>query len=844
MIQKFSQQLFFTFFLVIVGTFAYPQEISTELGNYDLQIPYPKNVNIQIPKPFELESQQIPPFEQYQHPVPKDWSFPSFWVDAKDYFFEGVKRYEARDFEGSVAQFEKAILESEDDPRIVQASLYWIGRTWLEQKQLTRARNYFKQAVGQNMETDYAARSAYALVWILVKRRKLNLATQSIEDYQKHFKKPEFIESILYLKAYTYMSQKNYEQTLQVFASIQRQFPRSPHIVSIIGWIAEISFLKRDKQIVVRLVQDYQHTLYNYPEMEKVFVVQFWLELLDKNWKTATRHFQMLQQRGLNNPLLLIQAEFYLALIQNQIQQAHQLLKQLPPETSGTETINLAKAAFLQKNFSFLAQFDPPILPQYFFLSEHYLLQGIAYEELNKQRLAFDLYNMAIGSSNQKSIAGAALFNQAALRLKQKKIKEASQFLQRLVADFSELEQSSEFFFWLGVTHYQLHQKLYRLAFHQVSPSSERGDDKQFFLGQFYLSQYRFSNAHRSFQNLIKRYPDSRYIDESYYRLAQIAFVQRDYMTSKKLFEKWHQDYPQNPVSNYHLELWMQSSMALKDWDNALSLIEQFGHRKQYPVMRMQLDALEQKKQLETLISTSSQMLKVRLTPRQKEWILMKRASTALTLQNKQDALKYYENALNYAVAENRRICYYHIASLANQLQLKSKFIQHAESFESIQIYDEQYLEILLLMTSHYNPKKEAKKLQRTRNNLIQAYQFFLKSPKISKQKRVALNIQLAHEQTAMRQFKQSQKSLQTALQTLDTEPPLVFFREKGSQAFQSKEYETAIASYLRLIYLNPKMPQPEKKKIFEKIKFAYQQLKKPKEQEAIEKLTHSLNQK
>ena len=838
------QRFFLIFFLMFIATFAYSQKISTDLGNYPLPIPYPKNITINIPQPFELTSKQIPPFDQYDHVVPKDWSFPNLFISEKDYFFAGLKFYKAKNWKRSLDRFERAISESEKEPKITQASLYWIGRIWFAQNQLTRARDYFKQAVNQSITTNYAARSAYAISWILLKRRKFSHAIQSIEEYQKYFQKPQFVENILYLKAYAYMSQKNYKETLQVFEDIQQQFPRSPHIISVISWIAEIGFLQRDKQMIASLVQKYQNALYNYPEMEKIFIVRFWLELFDQNWQVATKHFKTLQQRGLENHHLLVKSEFYLVLIQNQIQKAHQLLKQLPSETSELETINLARAAFLKKDFSFLTQFDAPTLAKYQFLGEHYLLQGIANEELNKQLQAFSFYNMAIGSSHQKTMTGAALLNQAALRLKQNNLKEAYQILQRLVADFSELEQSSEFFFWLGLTHYQLHHKLYRLAFHQVSPSSSRGDDKQFFLGKFYFSQQNFSQSHRHFQTLIKQYPNSEYIDESYYRLAQIAFIKRDYTTSKKLFETWHQNAPQSPVSNHHLELWVQSSMALKEWENALALIEKFGHRKHYPIMRMQLDALEQKKQFQTLISTSHQMLKLSLTKRQKEWILMKQASVALILQKDQDALKYYEQALVYAIAENRRICYYQIASLSNKLQLKSKFIEHAESFENIKKYDEQYIEILLLMTSHYNPKKQSKKLKQTRKNLIQAYQFVLKSSKLSPQKRVTLNIQLAHEQTALGQLKSSQKSLQTALHTLDTEPPLAFFQEKGWQAFQSQNYETAIASYLRFIYLNQTITKTEKTKILQKIKYAYQQLKQPQEQEAIQKLLISLNQK
>ena len=596
--------------------------------------------------------------------------------------------------------------------------------------------------------------------------------------------------------------------------------------------------------MIERLIKKYQNALYNYPEMGEILVVRLWLELLDGNKELAKKHFKVLQQRGLEDHHLLVKSEFYLALIQNQIQKAHQLLKQLPPEKSELETINLARKAFLKKGFSFLTQFSPPTISKYQFLGEHYLLQGIANEELGKHQQAFSLYNMSIGSSAQKAITGAALFNQAALKMKQKKLKESHQILQRLAADFSELDQRSEFFFWLGLTHYQLHQKLYRLAFHQVSPASSRGDDKQFFLGKFYFSQQKFSQSNQHFQNLAKQYPNSEYIDESYYRLAQIAFVRNDYTTSKKLFEKWHKNYPQSPISNHYLELWVQSSMALKEWDNALALVEKFGHHKHYPIMEMQLDALQQKRQFENLIKISHQVLKFSLTKRQKEWILMKRAFAALTLQKNQDALKYYEQALVYAVAENRRICYYQIASLSNKLQLKSKFIEHAEKFERIKKYDEQYIEILLLMTLHYDPKKQTSKLKGTRKNLVQAYQFILKSSNLSSQKQVALNIQLAHEQTSLGQLKQSQKSLKTALQTVEAEPPPVFFKEKGRQAFQNKNYETAVASYLRFIYLNKSITKPEKEKILEKIMYAYQQLKQPQEQEAIQKLTLSLNQK
>ena len=217
MIQKFIQRLLLAFFLMLIATLAYSQKIETELGSYTLLIPHPKKVAIKIPQPFELTSKQIPPFDEYEHVIPKDWSFPSFFVGAEDYFFKSLKFYEKEDWKQSLANFEKTIAESGEEEEITQASLYWVGRIWFAQNQLTRARDYFKQAVSQSIETNYAARSAYAISWILLKRRKFSHAIKAIEEYQKYFQKPEFIERILYLKAYAYMSQKKIMKKLSRF---------------------------------------------------------------------------------------------------------------------------------------------------------------------------------------------------------------------------------------------------------------------------------------------------------------------------------------------------------------------------------------------------------------------------------------------------------------------------------------------------------------------------------------------------------------------------------------------------------------------------------------------------
>ena len=840
----FFQKSLFTFFFLVIATFAYSQKYSfvTDLGNYSLEPLAPENLAVNIPQPFEFESKKIPPFEEYEHEIPHNWSFPIFLIGAEDYFFQGLQFYQKKDWEQSIASFEKAIAEQE--PEITQASFYWIGRIWFARNQLNKARESFQSAVNENLLTEYEARSAYAISWILLKRRQFHNALEAIEEFQNYFKKPKFIESILYLKAYAYMSQKNYDETLKVFYTIQKEFPRSPRIISIIGWIGEIAFLKKDQQIITDLIKTYQQALYNYPEMGRMLVIHFWLELLTNNWKEASKSLQTLKQRGLENQNLLMKSEFYLTLLQNQFTNSYKILKKIPPDASQLEWINLARASFLKNDFAFLAKLNTPQLQNYRFAGEHYLLQGIATEKRGQNSKAFKLYDLSINLAKEKTISSAALFNQASNQIKQKQMKAAYKNLQRLVADFSGVKQSSEFFFWLGLTHYQIHKKLYRLAFHQVSPTSSRGDDKLFFLGKFYFSQNNLSQSQNQFQTLTQKYPQSEYINPSYYALTQIAFIKKDYTTTKKLFQKWHLKYPQAKVTKNYLELWVQSTMALKEWDNALALIHKFGHQNNYLVMEMQLDALQQKKLFQKLIQTSNTMLSLKLNRRQKEWIHLKRASAALSLNQHQKALQYYEQTLNYAVAENKRFCYYQIAKLAQHLKLDSKFIQYTELFEKIKIYDDQYLDILLLMTDYYANKKETEKLQQARQNLIYAYQSMLDSQTISEKKQIQLYIQLAHQQTALGKLEQSLASLKKTLDSVSTtkEPPPIFFKEVGYQAFQSANYEAAVASYLHFIYLDETIQKTEKKEVLQKILFAYQQLNLPEEEATIQKLMTNLS--
>ncbi len=814
------------------------KSIETRFGDFSLDIPVPQIAVLPAETPIKIESQQLSVLPEWREPVESGWSLPSFFVGAEDYYKEGLRLYNTGLLNESLQRFQEVL--KEDDEKIwTQAGNYWIAHIHLRLGNELESINEFSKILSSGSQSRYAQQSAYTLIWMDLRNQEYANALTQITRFMKSISDPLFIENVLPLKAHAHFQLQQFEASLDSLLQLKEKFPRHPQFFETVVRIAELHFHLKQWKKIDPLIRSYRDQFYNYPRMERLLLLGVWSDLYQQEWKGVQQKLKWLEELGSQNVNPIAQSYFYLYLWQNDAERAQfQLGKFSSEEAKSRHLRHLFHKSLEQEWFDIILSNRNQENLWAAWNDEAYFLIGYAYEKLGQEKEAYEAYQKALFNIRSVELSEQVEFSIVRLELQTGNFDRATENLKRMLVDYRDSALKSEYAFWSAVARYEWKPNdsfFALLTFNQVETDSDRSDDRFYYGGRIHHSQKSWRKANEVLTRLTENHEDSRYLTRSYFYRADSLYARKQFQKTDKTLREWRQKRPQEPIPVDMAELWANSLIALKQFQEADQVLEEaLRNSKNYFLVELRVQVLKQLEKKITLVQFITEYLSPDFTQGQKGFLHLTRANTAFDLDRKQEAVSYYSGALNYSAEKHHRYIHHQLAKLNYELENYPEFIVSGEEVLKDPIRDQMATNMLILMSNYYmninNKEQEAK----YRAQLADSYETKLETAELSKDEKVDLLVKLAKNKNILGKYKEADEVVDKVISLKGPELQFEALREKGYAAYNGKNYEKAVNSYLKVVYLAPNATQEERFDLLMKIAYSYQQIEQLEEAKAV----------
>jgi len=143
----------------------------------------------------------------------------------------------------------------------------------------------------------------------------------------------------------------------------------------------------------------------------------------------------------------------------------------------------------------------------------------------------------------------------------------------------------------LGISFYHL-EKYDRAAFEleyliNSASGSFYEDEILYWFGEIYLKRLDFQASLESFQTLIDKFPNSKFLKHAYYSKGFCLFNQRDYTRALEVFEEFLKIFPDSPLLQDVKFMRAESLFNLKRYEESLNKFDEFAG--EFPVSKYTL---------------------------------------------------------------------------------------------------------------------------------------------------------------------------------------------------------------------------------------------------------------
>lgn len=112
-------------------------------------------------------------------------------------------------------------------PDFKDATLYWLGETYLKSSDHAQAENYYRQVVDLYPNSIYAAQAAYSLAWAQFDQGKFEIAKKYFEEFVKKYPNHEFAEDATFKAGESQYQLHNYKESVEAFENYLQKFPQT-----------------------------------------------------------------------------------------------------------------------------------------------------------------------------------------------------------------------------------------------------------------------------------------------------------------------------------------------------------------------------------------------------------------------------------------------------------------------------------------------------------------------------------------------------------------------------------------------------------------------------------------
>ncbi|GMW02560.1 MAG: hypothetical protein AMXMBFR84_36960 [Candidatus Hydrogenedentota bacterium] len=129
--------------------------------------------------------------------------------------------------DSAAAEF-AAVSASDADSTLRMESLFRAAETYDRLGWFDAAEKTYRQLQTDFPESVYAERAAYGYAWALFHAGKFDQSRASAADFAKKYPQSEFVAGMRYLEANCVQQSKDYNAALELYQSVQADFPKSP----------------------------------------------------------------------------------------------------------------------------------------------------------------------------------------------------------------------------------------------------------------------------------------------------------------------------------------------------------------------------------------------------------------------------------------------------------------------------------------------------------------------------------------------------------------------------------------------------------------------------------------
>jgi TolA-binding protein len=438
-------------------------------------------------------------------------------------------------------------------PDYEDAVSFWIGETYLKNKDYVQARNYYKKTLDLFPRSDYAPQAAYALAWIDFELNQFDEAEERFKNFLVNYPQHPLAEDAAFRIGECEYNAARYENAIQSFQRYLQAFSKSNRLDQAYFYIAESFYYRQE---FLSSIKNYGLAIQETRSDRTRILAKIgigWGHLRLKQFVESQQAFEEAQKMGEEKKVFLEEPLFGLATLftdKNDYDKALQSYQRIIADYPQSPRVN--EALLGQANILYITEKYPEAIAVYQSIIDNPQKNTDAMSTIEKAGLGLAWTYLKRGDA-QKAIL---TFQDVIAKTPNKIIKVSA--LTQIGDAYQDIGQFND-----ALNAYD--------AILQNYPDTPYTDYAQYRQGVALLKLEKVNSAILSFQSLQKNFPQSKYLAETGYYLGIAHFNKGDWRVAKECMAKFIHELPADhelqPDAHYIFALCCQN---LKEYDEAM----------------------------------------------------------------------------------------------------------------------------------------------------------------------------------------------------------------------------------------------------------------------------------
>lgn len=519
-------------------------------------------------------------------------------------------------------------------PSFKDATLFWLGETYLKGSDYTQAKQHFDQLLELYPESEYIPQAYYSLGWMNFEREQYDKALEIFNKIITKYPLHQLSEDAQFKIGETAFTLKKYKEAIKALKDYVLKYPSSNRHADAYFYLAESYYFLENYLNAISYYAKAAEISFdnNLIMMSKVSLAWSYLKL--ERFTLAEQKFNEALEYGRTKGMLTDDVLLGLANLYDKTDEKDKALKayqniltQFPQSPRIPESLlGMANIYYQQKKFNQAMEFYNRVIDQYgntkkekgnveksfFGLAWSHLKTGNvdkavmifnnikdsasndtvkisaltqiadAYQDIEEYDKAIGIYDEILTNYPDSLYTDYVQYRQAVALLKMDEIEAAEMSFQSLAINFPNSKYNNDKDYYLAVAHFKKEDWI--TAKHQIlnfieniGPGSPHIAQAQNILALCYYNLNEHEKAMVTFQKIITNHPeDIHLVKNAQLNIAKSYYHLDQHKEAVKRFRMIINKYPSSQLAEESL-IWLGDHYhSLSDFDNAIAYYEKF----------------------------------------------------------------------------------------------------------------------------------------------------------------------------------------------------------------------------------------------------------------------------